>query len=210
MSVTRTRLSPDRRREQLLDLGVQLLAVRRLEDLSIDVLAEEAGISRGLLYHYFSGKRDFHLAVLRRMADEVIALTAPQGEGGLAEQLAGSLAAFVDFVSANHEAYAAFVGAAQGGDRDYHRIYEDARDALTGRIFEAADPDALRELGLVDTPTVRLMVRGWSALVQEVVLAWLDDPQGVSRAELLTSLTHALLGVAAAAPKAPGPDRPSV
>ena len=199
MSVTRTRLAPDQRREQLLDLGVQLLAVRRVEDLSIDVLAEEAGISRGLLYHYFSGKRDFHLAVLRRMADEVIALTAPRGQGGLADQLAGSLAAFVDFVSVNHEAYAAFVGAAQGGDRDYHRIYEEARDALTGRIFEVADEKALRELGLVDTPAVRLMVRGWSALVQEVVLAWLEDPQGVSRSELLGSLSGALVGVAAAA-----------
>ena len=199
MSVTRTRLAPTQRREQLLDLGVQLLAVRRLEDLSIDVLAEEAGISRGLLYHYFSGKRGFHLAVLRRMADEVIALTAPSGEGDLATQLAGSLAAFVDFVSTNHEAYAAFVGAAQAGDRDYHRIYEEARAALTGRIFESADESSLREVGLVETPAVRLMVRGWSALVHEVVLAWLDDPRGVSREELLGSLSGALLGVAAAA-----------
>lgn len=203
MSVTRTRLDPTQRREQLLDLGVQLLAVRRLEDLSIDLLAEEAGISRGLLYHYFSGKRGFHLAVLRRMADQVITLTAPSGEGALDEQLSGSLAAFVDFVSANHDAYAAFVGAAQAGDRDYHRIYEEARDALTGRIFEAADDKALQDLGLVDTPGVRLMVRGWSALVQEVVLAWLDDPKGISRSDLLASLSGALLAVATAAQQPP-------
>ena len=198
MRVTR-RLDPAERREQLLDLGVRMLATRRLEDLSVDVLADEAGISRGLLYHYFEGKRGFHLAVLRRMADHVIELTAPTGQGDLVEQLTGSLAAFVDFVATNHEAYVAFVDAARAGDADYHRIHEEARDALTGRIFDAADPAALSAVGLVDTPATRLMVRGWSALVQEVVLAWLDDPGTMPRDQLLGALTDALVGVVAAA-----------
>ena len=42
-STPRTRLSPAQRREQLLDLGVRLLSTRSLDELSIDVLAEEAG-----------------------------------------------------------------------------------------------------------------------------------------------------------------------
>ena len=41
---TRTRLRPDQRRVQLLDLGVGLLATRSLDELTIDLLAEEAGI----------------------------------------------------------------------------------------------------------------------------------------------------------------------
>src|SRR5881227_1144331 len=135
MGTPRTRLRPDQRREQLLDLGVELLSVHRLEDLSIDALAEEAGISRGLLYHYFTGKRDFHLAVLRRMAERVYAITAPAPGGDPLDQLAGSLLAFVDFVAENREAYAAFVRAAAAGDAEYQRIYEEARASLTGRIF---------------------------------------------------------------------------
>jgi AcrR family transcriptional regulator len=43
MATTRVRLSPDDRREQLLDLGIELLATRSLDELSIDLLAEEAG-----------------------------------------------------------------------------------------------------------------------------------------------------------------------
>lgn len=195
MSTTRTRLAPHERREQLLDLGVQLLSVTRLEDLSIDTLSEEAGISRGLLYHYFSSKRDFHLAVLRRMADQVIAITAPVADLDPGEQLVRSLEAFVDFVAANHEAYASFVSAAQAGDADYHRIYEDARGALTDRIFDTAGADVLAAFGVVDSPAVRLMVRGWSALVQEVVLDWLDDDRGVSKRGLLDMLATALVGV---------------
>ena len=53
----RTRLTPDQRRTQLIELGVSLLATRSLDELTIDVLAEEAGISRGLLYHYFGSRR---------------------------------------------------------------------------------------------------------------------------------------------------------
>jgi len=196
MSATRTRLSPDRRREQLLDLGVGLLAGRRLEDLSIDALADEAGISRGLLYHYFAGKREFHLAVLRRMADQVVAITAPPSEGDPLAQMVTSLTAYVDFVAANRIAYVSFVRAAAAGDEEFRRIYEDARAALTDRIFDHAGRDVLEGLGFVDGPALRLLVRGWSAMVEDTVLSWLEDDRGIGRDDLLEMLAQALVGVA--------------
>lgn len=204
MSTTRTRLDPDRRREQLLDLGVELLSVRRLEDLSIDALAEVAGISRGLLYHYFSSKRDFHLAVLRRMAHTMFRLTAPTLDLPPAEQLVGSLEAYVDFVSANRESYLAFVRAAAAGDEEYRQIYEDARAALTDRIFEHAGGDLLAGLGIDDSPALRLFVRGWAAMVEDVVLAWLEDARGVQRRQLLDALAGSLAAIGAlASPSGP-------
>jgi AcrR family transcriptional regulator len=196
MSATRTRLSPESRREQLLDLGVGLLSGRRLEDLSIDALADEAGISRGLLYHYFAGKREFHLAVLRRMADQVVAITAPTSDGQPLDQLVTSLAAYVDFVTENRLAYVSFVRAAAAGDEEFRRIYEDARAALTDRIFDHAGRDVLADLGLVDGPAVRLLVRGWSAMVEDTVLSWLDDDRGIARDDLLEMLASTLVGVA--------------
>ncbi len=192
MSITRTRLAPEQRREQLLDLGVDQLSVRRLEDLSIDTLAQVAGISRGLLYHYFSSKRDFHLAVLRRMADRVIAITAPAEDLPALEQLVRSLEAYVDFVRANHESYVSFVRAAAAGDEEFHRIYEEARAALTDRIFVQAGGELLADLGIVDSPAVRLMVRGWSASVEDVVLSWLDDDRGIAEEQLLQMLASSL------------------
>jgi AcrR family transcriptional regulator len=193
---TRTRLDPRRRKEQLLDLGVEQLSVRRLDDLSIDTLAEVAGISRGLLYHYFSNKRDFHLAVLRRMADQVIAITAPTDDLPPLEQMVRSLEAFVDFVSANRESYVSFVRAAAAGDEEFHRIYEEARAALTDRIFDHAGEEVLAEMGVVDSPAVRLMVRGWSASVEDVVLSWLDDDRRIDKNELLEMLASSLPAIA--------------
>ena len=194
---TRTRLDAGTRREQLLDLGVEQLSVRRLDDLSIDTLAEVAGISRGLLYHYFSSKRDFHLAVLRRMADQVVAITAPADDLPPLEQLVRSLEAFVDFVSANHESYVSFVRAAAAGDEEFQRIYEEARAALTDRIFDRAGGEVLAEFGVYDSPAVRLMVRGWSASVEDVLLSWLEDDRGISKREVLDMLAASLPAVGA-------------
>ena len=71
MSTTRVRMSPDSGASSCSTLGVRLLATRSLEDLSIETLAEEAGISRGLLYHYFGNKQAFHTAVVQRAADDL-------------------------------------------------------------------------------------------------------------------------------------------
>jgi AcrR family transcriptional regulator len=192
---TRTRMTPDNRREQLLDLGVQLLATRTLEELSIDLLAEEAGISRGLLYHYFRNKHEFHHAVMRRAADDVIRITAPRQEGEPLERLAASLEAYVDYVLANYAGYTSLVRATASGDEGLRAIYEETRDALTNRIFETAGDQGLADFGVSDTPAVRLMARGWSAMAEEVVLSWVRDDRGIQKQQLLAMLAVALPAV---------------
>jgi AcrR family transcriptional regulator len=185
---SRTRLSPEQRREQLLDLGVRLLAHRSLDELSIDLLAEEAGISRGLLYHYFGNKHAFHEAVVRRAADDLIAQTAPPADGEPMERMLTSLAAYLDYVVANHEGYLSLVKAAQGGNETLREIYEEARSALNSRIFRE---DAQGDI-IPDTPATRLVVRGWSAMVEELVLSWIAHPDGVTRDELLAIMAASL------------------
>ena len=45
--------------------------------LSVDDIAQQAGISRGLLFHYFSSKQEFHLEVARAAAQELLRRTMP-------------------------------------------------------------------------------------------------------------------------------------
>ena len=187
-ATSRIRLSPDERRAQLLDLGVRLLATRSLDELSIDVLSEEAGISRGLLYHYFGNKHAFHEAVVRRAADELIAQTAPPAEGAPLERLAASVAAYVDYVQANYEGYLSLVKGAASGNETLRAIYDEARSALSDRIFTE---DAQAKV-IPDTPTTRLVVRGWAAMTEEIVISWVTDPSEVTRDELLAVLASSL------------------
>jgi AcrR family transcriptional regulator len=184
----RTRLTPDQRRTQLIELGVSLLATRSLDELTIDVLAEEAGISRGLLYHYFGNKQDFREAVVRRAVGDLVEQTAPPEGGEPLERLLASVAAYVDYVVANYQGYVSIVRGAAGGNETLRRIYEETRAALTDRIFTE---DAQGEI-IPDTPAARLMVRGWSAMGEEMVLTWVADPRGVSREQLLEALSASL------------------
>ena len=187
-STGRTRLSAEQRRAQLLELGVSLLAHRSLDELTIDALAEKAGISRGLLYHYFGDKHAFREAVVRRAVEDLVAQTAPPATGDPLARLLASLTAYVDYVEANREGYRSIVRAAAGGNEELRGLYEQARAALTDRIFTE---DAQGDL-IGDTPATRLMVRGWAALTEELVLAWLDDPRAMSRDELVHALTASL------------------
>src|ERR1700712_4373823 len=71
-----TRLTPDARREQLVGLGLELLGRTQPDQVSIEAIAKAAGISKGLLYHYFPTKSDFVVAVLRESRGQL------RGRGG--------------------------------------------------------------------------------------------------------------------------------
>lgn len=187
----RVRLSPDARREQLLDLGVRMLATRTLEDLSIDALAEQAGISRGLLFHYFKNKQDFHRAVVQRAADDLLLRTRPDLTRAPAARLALSLEHYVDYVLANRLSYISLVRGAAGGDPALLEIFERTRLAMTARVT-----DYLEVFAVADTPAARLLARGWVALVEEAVLSWVADP-GLAKQELLRVLASSLPAVLA-------------
>lgn len=159
-----------------------------IEDISIDRLADVAGVSRGLLYHYFGSKQGFYEAVVQHAADDLVGQTAPVDDPDPLVRLRRSMEAYVDYVLANQSGYRSLVRAAAGGNETLRRIYEQARFALTDRIFAE---DSAGEL-VPDTPTTRLVVRGWSAFAEDTVLAWCEDPGGVDRAELVRVVSDSL------------------
>src|SRR6266496_5040953 len=135
----RIRLDPDTRRAQLVELGVRMLATRRLDDLSVEALAEQAGISRGLLFHYFRSKQEFHLEVVRAAARELLERTAPDADLAPLEQLTTSLAAFIDYVTENRDAYVSLVRGAASGDATVRRVSDETRTELANRVLKHLD-----------------------------------------------------------------------
>lgn len=184
----RTRLSPDQRRQQLLELGIRLLTNRSLEELSIDTLAEEAGISRGLLYHYFGGKQGYFEAVVQHAADDLYRRTAPPADGAPLERLLGSITGYVDYVIENQDAYRSLLKTAAGSNEALRAIYETTFTALADRFFDE-EPGTL---DLPDTPAVRLVIHAWQAMVEDLVLTWCAHPAGLTREDLVVVITSAL------------------
>lgn len=184
----RTRLSPDERRQQLLELGIRLLTNRSLEELSIDTLAEEAGISRGLLYHYFGGKQGYFEAVVQHAADDLYRRTAPPPDGEPFERLLGSITGYVDYVIENQDAYRSLLKTAAGSNEALRAIYETTFTALADRFFT----EDKGTLDLPDTPAVRLVIHAWQAMVEDLVLTWCERPAGLTREDLVVVITSAL------------------
>src|SRR5204863_260541 len=75
----RTRLSPEDRRRQLLGIGLRMLVEKPIQDLPLDAVAAEAGISRGLLFHYFPTKTDYYDAVIDAALRRVLRNISPDG-----------------------------------------------------------------------------------------------------------------------------------
>src|ERR671936_319407 len=93
----RTRLDVEARRAQLLEMGIELFSSRPYEDVWVEEIAERAGVSRGLLYHYFPTKRDFFIAVVRKAVGEAYASSEPDPELPPLERLRASVDAWLDY-----------------------------------------------------------------------------------------------------------------
>jgi AcrR family transcriptional regulator len=191
--VKRVRLSPEARRAQLIELGVEMLATRRLDELSVELIANAAGISRGLLFHYFPSKQEFHLEVARAAAAEMIRRTEPDTGLSPVEALRASLSSFIDYVEENPDNYKSLVRGAASGDTDMRAIFDETRATMAGRIL-----DVIAAMGLEASPRATLAIHGWVAYVEECVIRWIES-RTVDRDELLEMLTKSLPAVALSA-----------
>jgi AcrR family transcriptional regulator len=197
----RTRLSPEERRAQLVELGVRLFASRSVEEISIDLVMEEAGVSRGLIYHYFDGKQGYREAVVQHAADELYRQTAPPPGGEAVERLHACLAAYVDYVVANEAGYRSLVAAARGGNEAMREIYDRTFEAMGDRFF-TEDP----EVASLEGPAARVVIRAWQAMVERLVLDWCEDTSVMTRDRLLEVCAQSLAPLVLMAVGEPGAD----
>ncbi|MGQ5576510.1 TetR/AcrR family transcriptional regulator [Streptomyces sp. ECR3.8] len=192
----RRRLSTEERREQLLAVGARLFSESPYDEVWIEQVAEIAGVSRGLLYHYFPAKRDFFAAVVERESERMLRMTAPVPGVPVREQLAAGLDAYLEYVEAHAHGYRAFHRADAAGDQAVRRVYRRALAEQERQILAAlaADP----EFGpvLENRPDTRLAVRGWLAFTTAVCLEWLRGAQP-GRDQVRDLCARALLGLLA-------------
>ena len=188
----RARLSTDARREQLVALGVEMFSERPFDDVSIDDIAAGAGISKGLLYHYFPSKRDFYVAVVRHSADEMQAITDTDPDLEPLERLADGLDRYLEYVATHARGFATVLRAGIGSDPEVAAIVEGVRAAMARRILaDVAETDPPRA-------AVRIAIRGWVGFAEAASLEWLERRE-LTRDELRDLLIRALTGAVAAA-----------
>ncbi|MBD0321770.1 MAG: TetR/AcrR family transcriptional regulator [Aldersonia sp.] len=160
-----------------------------LDRISVDEVAKTAGISKGLLFHYFTNKRGFQLEIVRRASEELLAATAPNRDLTPLDMLRDSIERYVDYVVEHREAYISQLRGPASADPEFVAVFEANRAANAARVLDSLPVE------VPDRARLELAVRGWIAFIEETTITWLRGQQ-ISRDELVELNFRALPAVA--------------
>lgn len=192
-----TRLAVDERRRQLIEAGSALFTEHAFEEISMRQIAETAGISKPLLYHYFPSKIELFKAAVAEQASELQRLIEPRGEGNAAEQLTRSLDAYLAWIEENSKTWSKLMQSAatlpeagQLVDEFRSATLEQIVQRLTGRRKPRA--------------ALRNALKGWLGYVDAAIVDWIAN-QDLRREQLrdliLAAFAAALMAAQQVDPK---------
>jgi AcrR family transcriptional regulator len=180
--IARARLDVDERRARLLALGLEIFGRRGYDSISIDDIAHRAGMSRGLLYHYFRNKRGFYVETIRFAAEQLRERIHPDPGLPPRQRLERGIAAYLDYVADYADAYTTLVrGGGAGDDDEVRAIIEATRTGIIADMVERIGVEG-------ETPLVRVALRGWLGMVEFCAIEWLERRREVSREQLIAVL----------------------
>jgi AcrR family transcriptional regulator len=185
-ATSRVRMTPEDRRRQLVGIGLRKFVERPVQELSLDEVAAEAGVSRGLLFHYFPTKTDYHRAVVeaarRRVGRNVSPDDGVVGEAAVRQVVER----FLDQVARRRASYVALVlGQAPIARAAGDDPVETVREHVAGVVAHA--------VGLPEDALPA--VHGWVAYLADRALQWAALPapeRDAGRLALADHCTRAL------------------
>ena len=199
-----SRLAPGQRREQILEAANALFSERGYDEVSVEDIANAAGVTRGLVHHYFGGRKEVYIALLERLgAVREEQLPPPVGRSAGA-RLADTVSRWLDWTERNRTIWLATLGRGEDiADPDVRRVVlELVRRAVA--IVAAHHADIAD-----DSPRLRYALECWTGLNRAATRRWLQDEATREQThELICStLEHVLRTFGTPAKPEPAPPR---
>ena len=192
-----SRLDPEQRSEQILDAANALFAERGYDEVSIEDIANSAGVARGLVHHYFGGRKEVYIALLERLgAVREEQIPAPVGRSARA-RIADTVSRWLDWTEQNRTIWLATLGRGEDiADPDIRRVVTElVRRAVALLAAQHAD---IAE----DSPRLRYALECWTALNRAATRRWLQgEATGEQTHELIASTLEHVLRTFGAPPK---------
>src|SRR3954471_7454949 len=199
-----SRLDPAQRRDQILDAANALFAERAYDEVSIEDIASSAGVTRGLVHHYFGGRNDVYVGLLERLGTQREDELRPPAGRSASARIADSVSRWLDWTEANRTIWLATIAHGEDiADPEVRRVVVDlVRRAVALLVTFHAD---IAE----DSPRLRYALECWTGLNRAATRRLLRGEAGrEATQELLAStLDHVLRTFGA--PPAPSPARVS-
>ena len=180
----------------MLQLARKAFSDRSYDEVSIDDLAREAKISKGLLYHYFPTKRDLYVAGLREIAGELVErCTNLPADLPPIERVRAGLDAYLDHIQQHSRAFVSLMRGGIGSDPEVAQVVEGVRKRLADNFLEQTPFAAM----LAKDVRFQVAVRGWIGFVEGASIDWCANPRisAVQLRELLTTILFAVMTVVA-------------
>jgi AcrR family transcriptional regulator len=175
------------RRAQLLAAALEVFGDRDYDDVSVDEVAEAAGVSHGLIFQYFGSKKGLYIACLEPLIGFFRARIEPDPDLPQVERLRSGLRNYADLISEHPAGYRNLMTRAAG--------FTEVRDGLERARWERITGLA-EGMGLdPKRPAVRVGLRSWIAYVDAAMLTWLD--QGAPDRDALVEMLVRALGATA-------------
>ena len=180
-----SRLDPGQRRDQILDAANVLFAERAYDDVSIGDIAGAAGVTRGLVHHYFGGRKEVYIGLLERLgAQREQQLRPPVGRSARA-RVADTVSRWLDWTEANRTIWLATIAPGEDvADSDARRVVAElVRRAVA--LLAAFHADIAE-----DSPRLRYALECWTGLNRAATRRWL---QGEATREATQELLESTL-----------------
>jgi len=192
------RLPRTERRAQLLAAAQRVFSANGYHAAAMDEIAEQAGVSKPVLYQHFPGKLDLYIALLESHVDELVGRV----EGALAsttdnkQRVQAAVGAFFDFVNGDAGAFRMVFESDLRGEPAVQEAVDRATSATVNAITETITSDA----GL-DEEKARLLAVGLVGMSQVSARFWLAHHSTMSREEAVAlTATLAWRGIGAGFP----------
>ena len=154
------------RRQQLLAAALEAFSERDFDEVSVDEIADAAGVSHGLIFQYFGTKKDLYIAIVEPLIEQFRARVAADLDVPPPERLRKSMRAYAEAISAHPNGYR-FLMTRGVGFGEVREKLEEARLAAVGRIAPQVGLDP-------EDPAVRAGLLAWLSYVDAAMLSWLD------------------------------------
>jgi AcrR family transcriptional regulator len=131
-----SRLGADERRDQILAAARRVYVRTSPDEASTTEIAREAGVTRGLVHHYFGTKRELYLAVVAGLVDELPKVVRTDTRDLPVDQMVeANVTWFLDSIERDQDLWNAVLGVeVVGRDPDVEALMDQARDALIERM----------------------------------------------------------------------------
>lgn len=182
------RLSPEERRAQLIDVASTLFEARPYAEIGVVDVAKAAGITHGLIYHYFESKEALFSAAFEARAKELVDRCIADASLPLPVQVEVGVRGYLDFVETHRVAYLNLFRTVVPGHEAFQRMCEETRRTIIERFISAMGLTHLR------LPATRLSLRGYVGFIETAVLEWLES-RSIARKDL-EHLIFAVVGTA--------------